>query len=75
MLLTLLLSPQHTTRGLNEFLARFFIGPFVLWFCYRWARRGLQLVKSEWPEEKKTGWAFLVLAFVVVTAFYYATRG
>jgi hypothetical protein len=74
MLLTLLLSPQNVGLGLGEALARFFFGPFVLWFSYRWVRRGLRLVKSEWPEEKKTGWAFLTLAFVVVTEFYYATR-
>jgi hypothetical protein len=74
MLLTLLLSPQNVGFGLGQALACFFFGPFVLWFSYRWVRRGLRLVKSEWPEEKKTGWAFLALAFVVVTGFYYATR-
>jgi hypothetical protein len=46
----------------------------MLWFCYRWARRSLRLVKSEWPEEKKTSWAFLVLAFVVFFTFYWITR-
>jgi uncharacterized membrane protein SpoIIM required for sporulation len=74
MLLTLLLSPQSVSRGVNELLARFFLGPFVLWICYRWARRGLRLVKSEWTEEKKTGWAFLVLAFVIFFTFYWITR-
>jgi len=74
MLLTLLLSPQSVSHGLGEFLARVFIGPFVLWFSYRWVRRGGRLVKSEWLEERKTGWALLALAVVVVGAFYYATR-
>lgn len=74
MLLTLLLSPQFVTLGLGQQLARFFLGPFVLWFSYRWVRRGWRLVQSEWPEEKKAGWAFLALAFVVVAGFYYATR-
>jgi hypothetical protein len=74
MLLTLLLSPQNVTLGLGQVLARFSLGPFVLWFSYRWVRRGLRLVKSEWIEEKKTGWAFLALSFVVMAGFYYATR-
>jgi hypothetical protein len=75
MLLTLLLSPQFATRGVGQALARLFLGPLVLWLSYRWVRRGLRLVKSEWPEEQKTGWAFLVLAFVVVAGFFYATQG
>ena len=72
MLLTLLLDPLW--RGVGQALARLFLGPFVLWFTYRWVRRGLRLVKSEWPEEKKTGWALLVLALVVFFSFYWITR-
>ena len=74
MFLTLLLSPQYISQGLGQWLARVFIGPFVLWACYRWARRGLGLAKSEYVEEKKSGWAFLVLAVVVFLTFCWMTR-
>ena len=74
MLLTLLLSPQHVSQGLNQWLARVFIGPLVLWVCYRWARRGLGQTKSEYMEEKKSGWALLALALAVFLTFYWMTR-
>jgi hypothetical protein len=72
MLLTLLLDPHW--HGMGESLARLFLGPFVLWFTYRWVRRGLRLVRSEDLVDKQTGWAFLVLALLVCGGFYWATR-
>jgi hypothetical protein len=72
MLLTLLLDAHWGSFG--GFLARLFLGPFVLWITYRWVRRGLRLVKSEYVEEKKSGWAFIVLAVVVFFTFYLMSR-